>query len=106
MIRTRILLPALALTALLLPACATTNLIEWSKGSPSQFNEPQPHQTTVVRAGGTIVVVSHALESVRNLCDRALWLEQGVIQREGPAEETVERYWDEVSERLAAVPGG
>ncbi|HEX5042465.1 MAG TPA: ABC transporter ATP-binding protein [Candidatus Polarisedimenticolaceae bacterium] len=35
--------------------------------------------------GGTLVVVSHDLQQVRRLCDRAVWLEKGRVRQEGPA---------------------
>ena len=44
------------------------------------------------RAGKTIVYVSHALGSVRDLCDRCLFLEEGRIAALGEAEEVVEEY--------------
>ncbi len=40
----------------------------------------------------TILFVSHSLESVQELCDRAIWLEQGKIVFYGEASEAVERY--------------
>jgi len=42
--------------------------------------------------GGTLVVVSHDLEQVRRLCERAVWLEQGRVRREGPAGEVTRAY--------------
>jgi len=47
-------------------------------------------------AGKTIVIVSHALESVRNLCDEAALLEQGVLQKIGPTGDVIDHYLDEV----------
>ncbi len=44
------------------------------------------------RAGKTIIFVSHALEAVRGLCSRALWLEDGNLKADGPAGEVVDRY--------------
>jgi len=46
-------------------------------------------------AGKTIVIVSHALESVRNLCDTAAWLEHGLLRRIGPASEVIDEYLTE-----------
>jgi Wzt C-terminal domain len=43
-------------------------------------------------AGKTIVIVSHALESIRNLCDTATWLEHGSIRRTGVASDVVDEY--------------
>ncbi|MDQ3930627.1 MAG: ABC transporter ATP-binding protein, partial [Chloroflexota bacterium] len=44
------------------------------------------------RRGVTIVFVSHALESVRALCSRAIWLDHGRMIADGPAGEVVDRY--------------
>jgi ABC-2 type transport system ATP-binding protein len=43
-------------------------------------------------AGKTIVVVSHALPTVRNLCDRVALLEHGVLKAVGPAGEVIDDY--------------
>ncbi|MCJ7438566.1 MAG: ABC transporter ATP-binding protein [Acidimicrobiia bacterium] len=46
--------------------------------------------------GRTIVIVTHALGSVRNLCDTALLLEHGEMKRVGPAAEVIEEYMADV----------
>jgi ABC-2 type transport system ATP-binding protein len=43
-------------------------------------------------AGKTIVVVSHALETVRTLCDTVAWLEHGVLMEVGPPGAVIDRY--------------
>ena len=53
-------------------------------------------------AGKTIVIVSHALESVRNLCDTAGWLEHGVLRRLGPASDVIDEYLSESHTERAA----
>ena len=40
----------------------------------------------------TIVIVSHSLESVKNLCDRAIWIYNGKVQMDGKAEDVVNEY--------------
>ena len=47
-------------------------------------------------AGKTIVIVSHAMESVRNLCDRVAWLEHGVLRKLDTAGNVVDDYLGEV----------
>ncbi len=42
--------------------------------------------------GRTIVLVTHDLASVRDMCDRGLWLDHGVIRGEGNPSELVEEY--------------
>ncbi|HEB12129.1 MAG TPA: ABC transporter ATP-binding protein [Actinobacteria bacterium] len=48
-------------------------------------------------SGKTIVMVSHALDSIRNICDEAIWLEHGEIKATGPAPAVVDAYLDEVN---------
>jgi lipopolysaccharide transport system ATP-binding protein len=42
--------------------------------------------------GRTIVLVTHDLGSIRNFCDRAIWLEHGEISAEGDPMELVDHY--------------
>lgn len=47
-------------------------------------------------SGATIVVVSHALGSVRSICDRVAWLENGVLREVGDSSEVIDGYLGEV----------
>ncbi len=40
----------------------------------------------------TIVIVSHALDSIKVLCDRAVWIYNGEVKMDGKVEEVVEEY--------------
>ncbi len=42
--------------------------------------------------GGTLVFVSHSSAAVVNLCQRAVWLENGKVMMDGPAKEVSEAY--------------
>lgn len=53
--------------------------------------------------GGTILFVSHSLEQVTELCDRALWLSEGSIRAEGDPFDVVAAYRDSVHRRLHAL---
>ncbi len=44
------------------------------------------------RRGITILFVSHDLDSVRNLCDRVIWLNHGDIVAEGDPDDVIRRY--------------
>ncbi len=44
------------------------------------------------QAGKTIFVVSHDLGTTQALCDRAVWLEYGVVKMDGPAAEVIDAY--------------
>ena len=47
-------------------------------------------------AGKTIVIVSHAMDSVRNLCDRVAWLEHGELRQLDTAGNVVDDYLGDV----------
>jgi ABC-type polysaccharide/polyol phosphate transport system ATPase subunit len=51
------------------------------------------------RAGKTIIFVSHALEAVRGLCSRAIWLDHGVVRADGPTAAVIDKYLDFANER-------
>jgi len=40
----------------------------------------------------TMVFVTHSMESVKNLCDRAIWLDNGKIRMDGNTKEVVDEY--------------
>ncbi len=46
------------------------------------------------RQGVTVLLVSHELEKIRSMCDRALWIEHGRIQATGDVERVTHAYLD------------
>jgi lipopolysaccharide transport system ATP-binding protein len=46
--------------------------------------------------GRTIVLVTHAMNTVKDMCDRAIWLDHGVITGEGDPSELVELYTEQM----------
>lgn len=44
------------------------------------------------RAGKTIILVSHGLDVVADICDQVSWIEKGVLQVSGPAPDVVAAY--------------
>lgn len=46
------------------------------------------------RMGKTIIFVSHSMEIVRSLCDKAVFLIQGQVQAQGQIDHVVDRYLD------------
>jgi ABC-type polysaccharide/polyol phosphate transport system ATPase subunit len=47
-------------------------------------------------AGKTIIVVTHSLATVRNLCDQAAWLEQGELRAVGAAGDVADEYLGQI----------
>ena len=43
----------------------------------------------------TIVIVSHSLDSIKKLCNRAVWINKGKIQMDGKTDEVIEEYLKE-----------
>ena len=43
----------------------------------------------------TIVIVSHSLESIRKLCNRAIWIKDGRVEMDGEANKVIDKYLEE-----------
>ena len=43
-------------------------------------------------SGKTIVIVSHSLGSIKKLCNRAIWIYNGEIKKDGKTEKVIEEY--------------
>ena len=52
--------------------------------------------------GKTIIFVSHALDTVRALCDQAVWLDHGTPRAAGPAGTVIDAYLADVNRREQA----
>lgn len=50
-------------------------------------------------SGATIVLVSHNDSAVREICERAIWLEKGCVRMDGPSAEVVKQYNQFVSQQ-------
>lgn len=46
--------------------------------------------------GKTILFVSHGMETVRGLCEEAVWLDKGTLKANGPAEDVIDKYLSSV----------
>ncbi|MGC9356219.1 MAG: ABC transporter ATP-binding protein [Anaerolineae bacterium] len=46
------------------------------------------------RQGVTLMFVSHSPDAVRNICERAIWLDDGRVVADGSAESVVQQYMD------------
>ena len=42
--------------------------------------------------GKTIVIVSHSLDSIKKLCDRAIWIYDGEVKKDGQTKEVIDEY--------------
>jgi len=55
------------------------------------------------RVGRTVLLVSHQMNNVRDLCNRAIWLADGSLRMAGTAAAVVDRYLEEAA--CSIVPG-
>jgi lipopolysaccharide transport system ATP-binding protein len=51
----------------------------------------------LVSEGRTLLFVSHSLDAISRFCTRCIWLDEGRIRQDGPAERVVEAYLEELA---------
>lgn len=44
----------------------------------------------------TIVIVSHSLDTIKDLCNRAIWIYDGEVKMDGESEEVIDAYLDQI----------
>ena len=60
-----------------------------------KFQEKSKHKMLeMIKGGTTVLYVSHSLDSIRELCDRVIWLEHGKIIKIGDTKEICKEYYD------------
>lgn len=47
---------------------------------------------SMIGGGTTVLFVSHSIEQIKKICDRAVWIEHGVVQMVGKSEDVCEAY--------------
>lgn len=47
---------------------------------------------SMIGGGTTVLYVSHSIDSIKNLCDRVVWIEHGVVQMIGKTDKVLEKY--------------
>ena len=55
-------------------------------------NRSQQRIDELRRAAGTIFLVSHSMGAIKDMCNRALWLERGVLRADGDPAEVAKAY--------------
>ena len=43
-------------------------------------------------SGGTLILVSHEMDQIQQLCSRAVWLERGALRMDGDVDRVLEAY--------------
>ena len=77
---------------------------EWFLAGDAVFMEKaRLRLEEMVRGADILVLSSHQNETVREWCTRVLWLDQGKVVADGPAEEVLDRYMESVPHHSAAA---
>lgn len=53
----------------------------------------------IKRKGTTIVIVSHVTQQIKTICDRAIWIDEGLIREEGRPDKVTESYLSTMEQR-------
>lgn len=68
----------------------------------AEFKQRSSERIAEIRdQAGTVFLVSHANDTIREICGRALWMDKGQLVMDGPAEEVVSAYEDTLPKRRA-----
>lgn len=51
----------------------------------------------IKQQGTTVVLVSHSLDQVERICERSIWIQDGLIKMDGPAQDVHSQYLDFMS---------
>ena len=46
----------------------------------------------IIKSGASVLLASHSLDVIQKYCDKVLWIDDGVIAKEGKAGDVVEAY--------------
>ena len=74
-----------------------------SVGDVTFAAKAKEHFKRLAKSGRTVIFVSHNVNAIEQMCNRAIWLEEGVVLRDGPAKKVVAEYQREMSESLELV---
>jgi teichoic acid transport system ATP-binding protein len=59
----------------------------------AKFRRRSEQRVRDLRAeAGTVFLVSHSEQSIRDTCERSIWLESGQIRADGPTEDVMKEY--------------
>jgi ABC-2 type transport system ATP-binding protein len=78
---------------------------EWLNAGDATFRKKsQSRLEGIVERAGGMVIASHAVQVLREWCDRLLWLHEGRILEDGPVEEVWSAYLRQQSKDAAETP--
>jgi ABC-type polysaccharide/polyol phosphate transport system ATPase subunit len=72
---------------------------EWiSVGDANFTKKAEERMNNLIGNSGIMVVASHSLDLIRHTCNRAVWLDRGIVRADGDVAEVIEEYRAEIGE--------
>jgi len=69
-----------------------------STGDMSFSSKASEHLKNLVREGKTVIMTSHNMNTIRNTCNRAIWLDDHRVAMDGPAKDVCNAYSASINE--------
>lgn len=63
-----------------------------SVGDESFQRKSHARMMELMSGGTTVLFVSHSMDQIRNMCNKVVWIEEGVVKMAGPTEEVCNAY--------------
>ena len=60
----------------------------------------------LIRTARLMVLISHDMNAIRELCSTAIWMEQGQIKMQGPCDEVINAYQQAMARKDTPVGAG
>lgn len=57
-----------------------------------------------IKSNQTVVLVSHGIETIKQLCDRVVWIDKGVTKAQGPTTEILSQYDQHIIKNIGNKP--
>lgn len=74
-----------------------------STGDLSFSKKSSAHFSNMKKRGKTIILVSHSMNTMRGMCDRVAWIDEGKIKEIGPANTVCGHYETELAESYDVI---
>ena len=71
-------------------SCSSTR--RWPRVTRRSKERSEARMAEIRREAGTVFLVSHAAQTIEEMCTRAIWLHEGEMVADGPAYETARAY--------------
>ena len=70
-------------------------------GDAAFLDKAKARIVSLLDRSNVVVIVSHDLTSLREMCTRGVWMQQGQVVGDGPIDEVIDRYLEDVAANQA-----